>query len=82
MIKILHPKSVTSMGQCGSCSSCTRNNQVRDISEDIHSDSSDDDYVERVTHITADIHEMIRRRDHDTVKHILLPSSAPIGNFS
>ena len=59
------------MGQCGSCSSCARNNQVKDISEDIHSDSSDDDYVERVTHITADIHEMIRRRDHDTVKHIL-----------
>ena len=59
------------MGQCGSCSSCARNNQVRDISEDIHFDSSDDDYVERVTHITADIHEVIRRRDHDKVKQIL-----------
>ena len=50
------------MGQCGSCSSCARNNEVRDISEDIHSDISDDDYLERVTHITADIHEMIRRK--------------------
>ena len=50
------------MGQCGSCSSCARNNEVRDISEDIHSDSSNDHYLERITHITADIHELIRRK--------------------
>ena len=33
--------------------------------------SEDDDFIERITHNTADIHEMIRRRDHNKVKHIL-----------
>ena len=30
--------------------------------EEVDSDSSDDDYVERITHITADIHERIRKK--------------------
>ena len=32
------------------------------MSEVIHSDSSNDDYLERITHISADIHEMILRK--------------------
>ena len=53
------------MGQCGSCSGCARNYQVKDISKEIYPDSINDDYI------TADIHEMILRRDYDKVKHIL-----------
>ena len=43
--------------------SCTRNNYVGDIPKyDDDDDCSDDDYVERITHITADIHERKRRK--------------------
>ena len=44
--------------------SCARNNYVGDIPDydDDDDDCSDDDYVERITHITADIHEKIRRK--------------------
>ena len=54
------------MGLCVSCSHCARHNQVEDMSEQIDSDDSDD-YVERITHIIADIHEVIRRKAHSKV---------------
>jgi hypothetical protein len=55
------------MGVCVSCRRSGKDDAVEDISEEIDSDYSDDDYVERITHITADIHEMIRRKDHTKV---------------
>ena len=55
------------MGVCVSCRRSGKDDAVEDISEDIDSEYSDDDYVERITHITADIHEMIRRKDHSKV---------------
>ena len=45
------------MGVCHSC-----NTVEPDIPTHEDSESDDDDYVERITHITADIHEMIRRK--------------------
>ena len=41
----------------GVCASCATNNHVGYITDD-----DDDDYVERITHITADIHERIKRK--------------------
>ena len=55
------------MGVCASCVNCGKNNQVIDITDQLGSDSSSDVYVERITHISADIHEMIRKRDHSKV---------------
>ena len=51
-------------GVMGVFVSCTRNNYVGDIPDydDDDDDCSDDDYVERITHITADIHERVRRK--------------------
>jgi hypothetical protein len=68
------------MGLCVSCSPCARDNQVEDTSEQIDSDDSDD-YVERIIHISADIHEMIRRKDHNKVDKeydfsLFIPSSS------
>ena len=40
---------------------------MKDISEEIHSVSSNADYLERITHITSDIHKMIRKRDNGKV---------------
>ena len=50
------------MGVCVSCNRSGKADKVEEFSVDVDSDSSDDDYVERITHITADIHEMIRRK--------------------
>ena len=55
------------MGVCVRCRRSGINDFVEDISEQIDSNCSDEDYVERITHITADIHEMIRRKDHTKV---------------
>ena len=51
------------MGLCISNSKCFKDNKVvSHKEEEVDSDSSDDDYVERITHITADIHERIRKK--------------------
>ena len=55
------------MGVCVSCNRSDKADQVEEFSEDVDSDSSDDDYVERITHITADIHEMIRKKNNSKV---------------
>ena len=51
-------------------SSCLRfaNQKVEDFAGNIESDRDDDDYVERITHITADIHEILRRKDNIRVE--------------
>ena len=55
------------MGVCVSCNRLGKTDKVEYFSEDVDSDS--DDYVERITHITADIHERIRKKDKvDTKK--------------
>ena len=51
------------MGVCVSCNRLGNTDKVEDFSEDVDSDSDDDDYVERITHITADIHERIRKKE-------------------
>ena len=55
------------MGVCVSCNRSGKADKVEEFSEDVDSDSSDDDYVERITHITADIHEMIRKKNNSKV---------------
>ena len=58
---------MASMGVCTSCHRFNSNQRVEDFAGDIESDISDDDYVERITHITADIHEILRRKDNNKV---------------
>ena len=55
------------MASMGVYSSCLNNQKVEDFAGNIESES-DDDYVERITHITADIHEILRRKDNNRVE--------------
>ena len=58
-IIIIHWSNSKAMGSC-LCTS--KNNQVFDVRSNLDSLSCSDVYVERITHIQADIHEKIRKR--------------------